>query len=119
VEEVRQKLRVLYDRIEEVEAAMVPLRGPSTGELSMPQEQASGALRQLAGKVYFIHRAIASLDGHGDLAAKLAFEITDVDPKVQQILLSLAPEAATGTPTAASEPEAGPLGARLRSIFKP
>jgi hypothetical protein len=118
-DEVRQKLRVLYDRIEEVEAAMAPLRGPSTGELSMPCEQASGALRQLAGKVYFIHRAIAALDEHGDLASKLAFEITDVDPKVQQILLSMSPEAATAPAPAAGEPDPGPLGARLRSIFKP
>ncbi|MEB3329506.1 MAG: hypothetical protein VKQ33_09770 [Candidatus Sericytochromatia bacterium] len=118
VEEVRQKLRVLYDRLEEVEAAVAPLRGPSTGELSMPCEQASGALRQLAGKVYFIHRAVAALEGHGDLATKLAFEITEVDPKVQQILLSLSPEAVTTPAPPAAEPEAGPLGARLRSIFK-
>jgi hypothetical protein len=118
VDEVRQKLRVLYDRIEEVEAAMAPLRGPSTGELSVPCEQASGALRQLAGKVYFIHRAIAALDEHGDLAAKLAFEITDVDPKVQQILMSMSPDAVTTAAPAAGEADVGPLGARLRSIFK-
>jgi hypothetical protein len=118
VDEVRQKLRVLYDRIEEVEAAMAPIRGPSTGELSMPCEHASGALRQLAGKVYFIHRAVAALDEHGDLASKLAFEITDVDPKVQQILMSMSPDAAAPAASAPGESDAGPLGARLRSIFK-
>ncbi|MEB3223734.1 MAG: hypothetical protein VKS61_16790 [Candidatus Sericytochromatia bacterium] len=118
VEDVRQKLRVLYDRLEEVEAAMVPLRGPAPGELSVPYEQASGPLRQLAGKVYFIHRAIAALDEHGDLATKLAFEITDVDPKVQQILLTMSPEAVAGAP-AEPEPGASPIGSRLRSIFKP
>ncbi|MEB3197459.1 MAG: hypothetical protein VKP62_09680 [Candidatus Sericytochromatia bacterium] len=120
-DEGRQKLRVLYDRVADVELAVDALRGDSPGELARGMEESTGGLRQLAGKVYLVRRALAALDDNQPLADTLAFENSEIDPQIRQILVSLSPDDPDlGAPGAAksASPGSNTLGERLRSIFK-
>ncbi|MDB5096667.1 MAG: hypothetical protein JWM80_1088 [Cyanobacteria bacterium RYN_339] len=112
----RQKLQVLLGRVQELEELLTPIRGDTPGSLGLDLATAAGPLKQMAGKVYYINRALAAL---GELGKKLPFDNGPPDPQVTSLLRKLAEtsDVPEPEPVSNSAQQQESLVKRLRSLF--
>jgi hypothetical protein len=106
---MRTKLTVLLNHFRELEEMLKSLRGFETGTLSMDMAAAAPFIRQVAGKVYYLNRAVSDL---GPLSGPLSFDQAPADPAVKAYIAQ-----AISEPDQAS-PADGVLGSRFKSLFR-
>lgn len=111
---VRENLRELVTRYEDLDGALFALRGPEAGELAVSAPEADAILKQARGKEYYLARVLSQL---GPLSDLLAFESQVGDPAVARLLDSIQPAPAAAKPAAAGADQGG-LADKLRNLFK-
>lgn len=110
-EEFTKQLRLLRDRVLDLQAGAARVRGEAPGVLASERD-ALTAVRQLAGQAYHVGRAVVGLTG---FERRLAFESPEDDPSLSRFLSTLQQKEATpeGVKPDASES----LAKRLKNLF--
>lgn len=112
--ERKAKLQDLVVKLQDVEFSLMPLRGLEPGEMAVSPQESAVALRQIAGKMYYINRALAAL---GPLGAMIPFEGVKPDPALNELWKAVGTEAPEGPEEEAKAGNAPSLAGRLRSLF--
>lgn len=108
----KPKLQDLVAKLQDVDFSLQPLRGAEPGELLLSPQETGVVVRQLAGKLYYINRAVAALGPLGEL---IPFEGVRQDPALAELWSAVGAEAPPEE-SAEAKPNAS-LAGRLRSLF--
>lgn len=102
----RRILEQIAAAFDDVEATIAPMRGAQIGEMAMSEVEAGPLLTKVAGKVYYLNRAVQQLPPK--VQALVAFESEQADPTVEEFKGK----------AAAGEDGKNPIASRLKSMFK-